>query len=408
MRISGCWQILLIMNFSDDRINYLDHAATTPMRTEVFEKMVPYFTQKFGNPSSLYSLAGEARYGVDEAREQVAFVLNSRENEIVFTGSGSESNNTAIKGLAAARAVHSGHIITTAIEHHALIHPVEQLEKLGYEATYVSVDNTGRVDPEEFASAVRPDTFLASVMLVNNEIGTIQAVREIAGLTRKYAMSCNADVLIHTDAVQAAGKISLDVDELDVDMMSLSGHKIYGPKGVGVLFVRRGIVLEPLISGGGQERQRRSGTENVASIVGLGEALVLSESERLSNRSKMQRMSNRLVNGIMEKIPDAVIDDKRLCHVPEIINVAFRGVEGESILLGLDFKGIAASSGSACTSASLEPSHVLLAMGQEPELAVGSVRFSLGRDTTDEDITDVLEALPGVVKQLRMFPSSKD
>ena len=408
MRISGCWQILIIMNFSDDRINYLDHAATTPMRTEVFEKMVPYFTQKFGNPSSLYSLAGEARYGVDEAREQVAFVLNSRENEIVFTGSGSESNNTAIKGLAAGREVHGGHIITTAIEHHALIHPVEQLEKLGYEATYVGVDNTGRVDPEEFASAVRPDTFLASVMLVNNEIGTIQAVREIAGLTREYAMSRNADVLIHTDAVQAAGKISLDVDELDVDMMSLSGHKIYGPKGVGVLFVRRGIVLEPLISGGGQERQRRSGTENVASIVGLGEALVLSESERLSNRSKMQRMSDRLVNGIVEKIPDAVIDDKRLYHVPEIINVAFRGVEGESILLGLDFKGIAASSGSACSSASLEPSHVLLALGQEPELAVGSVRFSLGRDTTDEDITDVLEALPAVVKQLRMFPSSKD
>ena len=408
MRISGCWQILIIMNFSDDRINYLDHAATTPMRTEVFEKMVPYFTQKFGNPSSLYSLAGEARYGVDEAREQVAFVLNSRENEIVFTGSGSESNNTAIKGLAAGREVHGGHIITTAIEHHALIHPVEQLEKLGYEATYVGVDNTGRVDPEEFASAVRPDTFLASVMLVNNEIGTIQAVREIAGLTREYAMSRNADVLIHTDAVQAAGKISLDVDELDVDMMSLSGHKIYGPKGVGVLFVRRGIVLEPLISGGGQERQRRSGTENVASIVGLGEALVLSESERLSNRSKMQRMSDRLVNGIVEKIPDAVIDDKRLYHVPEIINVAFRGVEGESILLGLDFKGIAASSGSACSSASLDPSHVLLALGQEPELAVGSVRFSLGRDTTDEDITDVLEALPAVVKQLRMFPSSKD
>ena len=408
MRISGCWQILLIMNFSDDRINYLDHAATTPMRTEVFEKMVPYFTQKFGNPSSLYSLAAEARYGVDEAREQVAFVLNSRENEIVFTGSGSESNNTAIKGLAAGREVHGGHIITTAIEHHALIHPVEQLEKLGYEATYVGVDNTGRVDPEEFASAVRPDTFLASVMLVNNEIGTIQAVREIAGLTREYAMSRNADVLIHTDAVQAAGKISLDVDELDVDMMSLSGHKIYGPKGVGVLFVRRGIVLEPLISGGGQERQRRSGTENVASIVGLGEALVLSESERLSNRSKMQRMSDRLVNGIVEKIPDAVIDAKRLSHVPEIVNVAFRGVEGESILLGLDFKGIAASSGSACSSASLDPSHVLLALGQEPELAVGSVRFSLGRDTTDEDITDVLEALPAVVKQLRMFPSSKD
>ena len=206
--------------------------------------------------------------------------------------------------------------------------------------------------------------------------------------------------------MQAAGKISLDVDELGVDMMSLSGHKIYGPKGAGVLFVRRGVVLDPLISGGGQERQRRSGTENVASIVGLGEALILSESERLSNSSRMQRLSNRLVKGIIERIPDAIIDDKRLSHVPEIINVSFPGVEGESILLGLDFKGIAASSGSACSSASVEPSHVLLALGQAPALAVGSVRFSLGRHTTDEDITDVLKALPLVLKQLRAFPSS--
>jgi cysteine desulfurase len=406
MRISGCWQILRIMTSSDDRINYLDYAATTPMRNEVLEKMLPYFTQKFGNPSSLYSLAGEARYGVDEAREQVAHVLNSRENEIVFTGSGSESNNTAIKGLASAREVGKGHIVTTSIEHHAVIHPVEQLEKLGYEATYIGVDNTGLVDPEEFASAVRPDTFLASVMLVNNEIGTIQAVRHIADLTRQSAMSCGADVLIHTDAVQAAGKISLNVDELGVDMMSLSGHKIYGPKGIGVLIVRRGVALEPLISGGGQERQRRSGTENVASIVGLGEALILSESERLSNRSRLQCLSDRLVKGIVEKIPDAIIDDKRLFHVPEIINVSFQGVEGESILLGLDFKGIAASSGSACSSASVEPSHVLLALGQEPALAVGSVRFSLGRHTTDEDITDVLQALPVVLKQLRMLSPS--
>ena len=406
MRISGCWQILRIMTYSDERINYLDHAATTPMRNEVLEKMLPYFTQKFGNPSSLYSLAGEARYGVDEAREQVAHVLNSRENEIVFTGSGSESNNTAIKGLASARGAGKGHIVTTSIEHHAVIHPVEQLEKLGYDATYVGVDNTGLVDPEEFASAVRPDTFLASVMLVNNEIGTIQAVRHIADLTRESAMSCGADVLIHTDAVQAAGKISLNVDELGIDMMSLSGHKIYGPKGVGVLFVRRGVALEPLISGGGQERQRRSGTENVASIVGLGEALILSESERLSNRSRLQRLSDRLVKGIVEKIPDAIIDEKRLSHVPEIINVSFQGVEGESILLALDFKGIAASSGSACSSASVEPSHVLLALGQEATLAVGSVRFSLGRQTTDEDIRDVLQALPVVLKQLRMFSPS--
>ncbi|MEC9293958.1 MAG: cysteine desulfurase family protein [Chloroflexota bacterium] len=394
------------MTSSDDRINYLDHAATTPMRNEVVEKMLPYFTQKFGNPSSLYSMAGEARYALDEAREQIAHVLNSRENEIVFTGSGSESNNTAIKGLAFTREPGKGHIVTTSIEHHAVIHPVEQLEKMGYDATYIGVDNTGRVDPEEFASAVRPDTFLASVMLVNNEIGTIQAVRHIADLTRESGMSCGADVLFHTDAVQAAGKISLDVNELGVDMMSLSGHKIYGPKGVGVLFVRRGVVLEPLISGGGQERDRRSGTENVPLVLGFGEALTLSESERLSTRLRMQRLSDRLVKGIIEKLPEAIIDGERSSHVPEIINVSFQGVEGESILLGLDFKGIAASSGSACSSASVEPSHVLLALGQEPSLAVGSVRFSLGRQTTDEDITDVLKALPLVLKQLRAFPSS--
>ena len=400
------------MTSPDDRMNYLDHAATTPVRPRVLKKMLPYFTERFGNPSSLYAMAGEARYGLDEAREQTAAVLGSRTNEIVFTGGGSESNNLAIKGLAALRSGTSGgrgHIITTAIEHHAVIHPVEQLEKMGFEATYVGVDSIGRVDPEEFASAVRPDTFLTSVMLVNNEVGTIQNVAEISRRTREAAGNAGAKVLIHTDAVQAAGKLSLNVDELGIDLMSLSGHKIYGPKGVGVLYVRRGVVLEPLIAGGGQENQRRSGTENVALIAGLGEALMLSEGERLASRDRMTRLSDRMIEGIAERIPKSSFNGNisSESRVPEIANFSFPGVEGEPVLLGLDFKGIAASSGSACSSASLEPSHVLLAMGVSPELAVGSIRISMGRDTTETDVDDVLQALSAVLEQLETFPSAR-
>ena len=399
------------MTSPDDRINYLDHAATTPVRPEVLEKMLPYFTEKFGNPSSLYALAGEARYGLDEAREKTAAVLGSRTSEIVFTGGGSESNNLAIKGSAALRgALSRGHIITTAIEHHAVIHPVEQLEKMGFDATYIGVDSTGWVDPAEFAAAVRPDTFLASVMLVNNEVGTIEDVAEISRQTREVASNVGANLLIHSDAVQAAGKLSLNVDELGVDLMSLSGHKIYGPKGVGALYVRRGVELEPLIAGGGQENQRRSGTENVALIAGFGEALALSESERSLSRNRMGSLSDQLVEGIAERIPNSsfngnVSNDAR---VPEIANFSFPGVEGEPVLLGLDFKGIAASSGSACSSASLEPSHVLLAMGVSPELAVGSVRISMGRNTTETDVDDVLNSLSAVLEQLETFPSARD
>ena len=396
------------MHTPDERINYLDHAATTPVREEVLEKMLPYFTRKFGNPSSLYALAGEARYGLDEAREQIAAVLGSRTGEVVFTAGGSESNNTAIKGVAAARQNRrpAGHIVTTAIEHHAVMHPVEQLEKIGYEATYVGVDAAGRVDPDEFAAAVRPDTFLASIMLVNNEVGTVQALPEVTKRVRDAATRAGTRVLIHTDAVQAAGKLSLSVDELDVDLMSLSGHKIYGPKGVGVLFVRRGTELEPLIAGGGQEGQMRSGTENVAGIVGMGEALTLAEGERLSNRTRFQRLSERLIEGIAERVPGSKFNGHHTGRVPEIVNFSFPGVEGEPVLLGLDFKGIAASSGSACSSASLEPSHVLLAMGLSPELAVGSVRMSMGRDTTETDIDDVLQTLPEIVEQLGRFPAA--
>ena len=397
------------MTSSDDRINYLDHAATTPVRPEVLEKMLPYFTEKFGNPSSLYALAGEARYGLDEAREQVATVLGSRTSEVVFTGGGSESNNLAIKGIAGLQQTNDGvrgHIITTAVEHHAVLHPIEQLEKMGFDATYVGVNKTGRVDPEEFAAAVRPDTFFASVMLVNNEVGNIQDVATISKLISEAAGHHQTRVLLHTDAVQAAGKLSLNVDELAVDLMSLSGHKIYGPKGVGALYVRRGVEIDPLIAGGGQENQRRSGTENVALIAGFGEALALAEQERVASRDRMGNLSNRLIAGINKRIPNAAFNGSHTdtSRVPEIANFSFPGVEGELVLLGLDFKGISASSGSACSSASLEPSHVLLAMGVSPELAVGSVRLSMGRDTTESDIDDVLEALTIVLDQLGTYP----
>ncbi len=393
------------MTISDERINYLDHASTTPMHPDVLEKMLPYFTEKFGNPSSLYSLAGEARYGLDEARETTASVLGTRAGEIVFTGGGSESNNLAIKGSAGLR--DSGHIITTVIEHHAVIHPVEQLEKLGFDATCVGVDSSGRVDPQEVADAVRSDTFLVSAMLVNNEVGTIQDIAEIARLSRSASEKAGGSLLVHTDAVQGAGKLSLNVDELGVDLMSLSGHKIYGPKGVGALYVRRGVELDPLIAGGGQERQRRSGTENVASIVGFAEALRLAESERADSRERMHALSTTLIEGVAERIPRSSFNGSNTDRVPEISNFSFEGVEGEPVLLGLDFKGIAASSGSACSSASLEPSHVLIAMGVDPALAVGSVRISLGRDTTEADISDVLQSLHEVLEQLGTFPSAK-
>ena len=393
------------MTISDERINYLDHAATTPLRPEVLEKMLPYFSEKFGNPSSLYSLAGEARYGLDEAREITASVLGSRAGEIVFTGGGSESNNLAIKGTAGLRTY--GHIITTAIEHHAVIHPVEQLEKLGFEATYIGVDSSGRVDPQEVADAVRSDTFLVSVMLVNNEVGTIQDIAEIGRLARDASENAGGNLLVHTDAVQGAGKLSLNVDELGVDLMSLSGHKIYGPKGVGVLYVRRGVELDPLIAGGGQERQRRSGTENIPSIVGFAEALRLAEAERSVSRERMHALSTTLIEGVAERIPGSSFNGSQANKVPEISNFSFEGVEGEPVLLGLDFKGIAASSGSACSSASLEPSHVLVAMGVDPALAVSSVRISLGRDTTEADISDVLQSLHEVIEQLATFPSAQ-
>lgn len=384
-----------------DELIYMDHAATTPVRPEVMDAMRPYFSEQFGNPSSLYSLAQEARDGVAEARERVAAVLNCRTSEVVFTGNGTESNNTAIKGVAHALRETGRHIITSAVEHHAVLHPLEQLEQDGFDVTVLPVDEGGRVSPKAVADALRDDTILVSVMLANNEVGTVQDVAEISRLVRERSAELGGQVKIHTDAAQAAGKLSLDTKALDVDLLSLTGHKIYAPKGVGVLFVRRGTPVEPLLSGGGQERQRRSGTENVPYIVAMGAALELAESEREEFVTRTGRLRDIIEAGIMERLPGTKINGDTSHRIPNITNMSFPGVQGEPVLLGLDFKAIAASSGSACSSASVEPSHVLMAMGLTEELAVGSVRISLGRESTETEAQQVISALPEVVERLR-------
>lgn len=384
-----------------DELIYLDHAATTPVRPEVMAAMLPFFAEKFGNPSSLYMLAQEARDGVAEARERVAAVLNCRTSEVIFTGNGTESNNMAIKGVAAALRKRGRHVITSAVEHHSVLHPVEQLERDGCEVTIVPVDSGGRVDPQSVSDAVRKDTVLVSVMLANNEVGTVQDVAEIARLARQRSEELNGELVIHTDAAQAVGKLSLDTKALGVDLLSLTGHKFYAPKGVGALFVKRGTPMEPLLSGGGQERQRRSGTENVPYIVGLGVGIELADAERNEFVERTGRLRDMIEAGIMERLPDTKINGDSGHRVSNITNLSFPGVQGEPVLLGLDFKSVAASSGSACSSASLEPSHVLTAMGLSPELAVGSVRISLGRLSTEHDASSVIAAIPEIVERLR-------
>ena len=383
----------------------MDHAATTPVRPEVMEAMLPYFAEKFGNPSSLYALAQEARDAVDEARQRVAGVLHCRESEVVFTSGGTESDNAAIKGVAAAMRGSGRHIITTAIEHHAIIHPCEQLEREGFAVTYVPVDEHGRVGPQAVADAVTDETFLVSIMMANNEVGTVQDIAAISAAVRKRARGLDRTVAIHTDAVQAAGKLSLNVDKLGVDLLSLSAHKVHGPKGVGVLYVRRGTPIEPLIAGGGQERQRRSGTENVPGIVGAGVAFELAEAERDEFNRKCTRLRDMIIEGVMERVPDAKLNGHPVQRLSNNVNFSFPGVEGEPVLVALDFAGICASSGSACSSASVEPSHVLIAMGLDADLAVGSVRLTLGKDSTEAEALKVLETLPEVVGRLLAMPA---
>jgi cysteine desulfurase len=384
---------------------YMDHAATTPVRPEVMDAMLPYFSEEFGNPSSLYGSAEVSRNAVEQARERVAEVLNCRPSEIVFTSGGTESDNAAIKGGASAR--EARHVITSAIEHAAVLHSCEQLEQAGWQSTYLPVNADGLIDLEALRRALSLPTGLVSAMYANNEIGAIQPIQAITEVVREAADAHGAGITFHTDAVQAAGTLSLDVAALGVDMLTLSAHKFHGPKGVGVLFIRRGIPFATQMAGGGQENDRRSGTENVPAIVGLATALELAELERESVSSQVQRLRDRLLEGIMERVSGAHANGTMDQRLPNNLNLWFEGIEAEPLLIGLDMAGIAASSQSACSSASLEPSHVLTAIGLSETEAMGSLRLTLGRDTTEEDISRVIDVLPQVVADLRSMASAR-
>lgn len=373
---------------------YLDHAATTPVRSEVLKEMLPYFTEEFGNASSVYSWGRRARQALDRSRDTVAKLLGASANEIIFTSGGSEAANLAIKGVAFAGQDKGKHIITSAVEHHAVLDTVACLEKLGFRATILPVDEYGMVNPKQVEQALQPDTLLVSVMHANNEVGTIQPIREIGAIVRRHG------AIFHTDAVQTAGVLDIHVDELNVDLLSLSAHKLYGPKGVGALYVRKGIRLEPLIHGGAQERRRRAGTENVAGIVGLAKALELAQAERDEESVRLSKLRDRLSSGLLT-IPNTKLNGSLEKRLPNNVNVCFQYIEGESLLLNLDLRGIAASSGSACTSGSLDPSHVLLAMGLSHEIAHGSLRLTLGRANTEADVDYVLKEIPEIIKRLR-------
>ncbi len=383
---------------------YLDHSATTPLAAEVYEAMKPFLQERFGNPNSLHSWGREARKAVDESRASIARLINAEPREVIITGGGSEADNLAIKGTAFALQGRGRHIITSAIEHHAVIDTCKWLEKQGFELTVLPVDETGMVSIADLDAAIREETILVTIMYANNEVGTIQPVREIVRTARAKG------VRVHLDGVQAVGHIPVDVKDLDADLLTLSAHKMYGPKGVGALYVKRGVKLDPLVHGGGQEFGLRSGTENTAGIVGFGAAAELAN-RRLEEGAveEESRLKDLLINGITDKIPNAHITGHPVERLPFHASVCFDYIEGESMLLRLDAAGIGASSGSACTSGSLEPSHVLLAMGIPHELAHGSLRLTLGKDTTEEDILYVLEILPKVVSDLRaLSPLGKE
>ena len=375
---------------------YLDHNATTPVRPEVLKSMLPYYEDEFGNASSLHSFGRKAREAVEDAREKVTRLIGPCESvDIVFTSSGTESDNFAIKGIAWALKGKGRHIITSKIEHKALLNPCEFLEKTGFEVSYISVDKHGVVDIGELKNAIRDDTILVSIIFANNEVGTIQPIKEIAAIAREKG------ILFHTDAVQAVGKIPIDVEKMGIDLLSMSAHKIYGPKGVGALYINKKTKIIPLIHGGHHERKRRAGTENVAGIVGFGKACELAAINLEEENKRLVGLRDRLWIGINREINDVKLNGHPTNKLPNTLNVSFKFVEGESVLLNLDLKGIAASSGSACTSGSLEPSHVLKAMGVEAATAQGAVRFSLGLINTQADIDRVIRALPPIIKKLR-------
>jgi len=387
----------------DKNIIYVDHAATTYVKPEVFEEMKPYFTDLFGNPSSIYSLGRESRKAVENARSQIAYCLGAHPTEIYFTGSGTEADNWAIKGVAYANRKKGNHLITSAIEHHAVLHAFDYLKKEGFDVTYLPVDERGFVNPKDLAEAIRPDTTLVSIMFANNEIGTIQPIKELAAIAKEKG------VVFHTDAVQAMGNIDVKVNDLGVDLLSMSAHKFYGPKGVGALYIRKGVRVDNFIHGGAQERNKRAGTENVAGVVGMAAALKLAYENLDEYNSHLRKLSDRLIDSVMERIPHVRLNGDREKRLPGNVNLSFQFIEGESLLLMLDMKGIQASSGSACTSGSLDPSHVLLAIGLPHEIAHGSLRITFGEKNTEQDVDYIVDNLVEIVGKLRqMSPLYED
>ena len=377
-----------------DRI-YMDNAATTAVSPEVLQTMLPYFSEIYGNPSSIHSTGRDARRAVDAARKQVAQAIGAQPTEIYFTAGGSESDNWAIKGTAFAKRDKGNHIITTAIEHHAVLHTCQWLEKQGFQVTYLPVDEYGRVRVEDVEKAITDKTILISIMAANNEIGTLEPIAEIGKLAHEKG------ILFHTVAVQAVGAIPLGVNAMNIDMLSMSGHKFHGPKGIGALYIRKGVRPDVFMHGGAQERAQRAGTENLAGIVGMGKAIELATQNLEANAARMTRLRDKLIDGILAEIPEVRLNGHRTERLPNNVNVSIRYIEGEALLLRLDLAGIAGSSGSACTSGSLDPSHVLLAIGLPHESAHGSLRVSLGTDSTEAEVDEVLRVLPGIVKDLR-------
>lgn len=377
------------------KIIYMDHAATTPTDPEVLKAMEPYLNGEYGNPSSLYSIGRAAKGAIEESREKVATAIGAKPEEIVFVSCGTEADNFALEGAAYANESRGNHIISTSIEHHAVLHCLDFLKQRGFEVTLVPVDKYGLVDPEDVRRVITDKTILISVMHANNEIGTIEPVEEIGAIARER------EIIFHTDAVQTVGAIPVDVDALNVDLLAVSGHKLYAPKGVGALYIRKGVRLTAMLHGGNQERRRRAGTENVAGIVGLGRAVELTVSQMEDKSAEFARLRDRLIAGLLDQIDDVRLNGHPKSRLPNNVNVCVELIEGESILLNLDQQGICASSGSACTSATLEPSHVLLATGVPHEIAHGSLRMTLGRLNEESDIDYVLEALPPIIERLR-------
>ena len=381
---------------------YLDHSATTPLDPEVLQAMLPYLTEEFGNASSVYGLGQRARQAIDQARDEVAAFYGVAAKEVIFTSGGTEGDNFALRGVATRNADRGRHLITSTIEHDAVLRSAESLERDGFEVTRVPVDHTGLVDPDDLRQALRRDTILVSIMHANNEVGTIEPIRELVAVTREYSTA-----YFHTDAVQSTGKIPTSIDELSVDLLSMSAHKLHGPKGVGCLVVRSGVRIEPQILGGGHERNRRAGTENVAGIVGLAKAMAVARRDLDRNAAQLAGLRDRLIDGVLNGISGVELTGHPVLRLPHHASFLFDGVEGESLLLQLDMDGIAASSGSACTSGSLEPSHVILALGYPRERALGSLRLSVGKANTESEVDLVLDRLPAMVRRLRtMAPTS--